>query len=306
MSCANPIPALDLGFKTNDKGEVVRNIKLLDMRHRYFGYGLEELKEKFGDSLLLLPCGKCYSCGIDYSRSWASRIILESKNYTDNCFITLTYNDSFMPSKLEKRPLQLFMKRLRKEVGSVRFFACGEVGEGKGIRKNGNPHYHVIIFGYSFPDKVELMRSKSGNMIYRSSLLESLWPFGISSIGELTPESAQYCAKYSIKRKLSGSDNGEFVLMSRRPGIGANGYDEDIWFTDKLYLNGKTYKTPRYFEKIAISKNSIGYIAAKSEREQRSKLIKSEKYKYSLDREEEALKKSNDIRLFNDCLKVRF
>lgn len=306
MSCAHPIPAIDNGYKTNAKGEVVRNIKLLDMKHKFFGYGLEELKTRFGDSLILLPCGHCYSCGIDYSRMWSSRILLEAQSHLHNCFITLTYSDRFVPEQLTKKPFQDFMKRLRKEVGTVRYFACGELGESKGIRKNGNPHYHAIIFGYDFPDKELLSKSKSGSMIYRSSLLEKLWPFGISSIGEVTPESSQYVAKYSLKRKTSGINSGEFVLMSRRPGIGFCGYNSDIWRTDKLYLSGKTYKIPRYFEKIAMENNDFMYDVAKSERIARGKLIKSEKYKYNLDREEDALKRANELRIYNDALKVRF
>lgn len=305
MACAHPIPAIDNGYKHNSDGVLVRNIKLLDMRHKYFGYGIEELKEHFGDSLILLPCGKCYSCALDYARSWSARIMLEAQSHLNNCFITLTYSDFYKPDKLSKSDVQKFIKRLRKEVGSIRYFLCGEYGEGKGVRDGNNPHYHAIIFGYDFPDKVPLQKSGSGMIIYRSPLLEKLWPFGLSSIGTVSPESAQYVAKYSLKRKMTGNDSGEFVLMSRRPGIGSCGYSSDIWDTDKLYINGKIYKPPRYFEKLAVQDNDFSYDVAKSMREIRGKSIKSEKYKYGLDREEDALKRANEVRLYNDCLKVR-
>lgn len=308
MSCAHPIPAIDLGYKINKNGETVRNIKLLDMNFKHIGYGLEELKAKYGESLILLPCGKCYSCGIDYSRMWASRILLEAQAHLCSCFITLTYSDTFCPDKLSKRDIQLFIKRLRKEVGSIRYFLCGEYGEKSSIDSltgHGRPHYHAIIFGYDFPDKEILSKSKSGNMIYRSPLLERLWPFGISSIGLLTPESAQYVAKYSLKKKTTGFDFGEFVLMSRRPGIGLNGYSEDIWRTDKIYVEGKTYKPPRYFEKVAQKLDHFTYDIAKSEREIRARNYKSRKYMYGLQREEDVLKYENDIRIYNDALKVR-
>lgn len=304
MSCCHPIPALDLGYRVNDSGQRVRNIKLLDMHHKHYGYGLEELKQQYGDQLLLLPCGHCYSCAVDYSRHWANRIMLEAGLHQANSFLTLTYSSSNLPGRLEKRPLQLFMKRLRKEVGKVRFFACGECGEGKGVRSF-NPHYHVIIFGYDFPDKEILMKSESGMFIYRSPLLERLWPYGISSIGTVSQESASYVAKYAVKRKMTGIDRGEFVLMSRRPGIAAGSYDPDIWDTDRIYANGISFKPPRYFEKIADKQEDFFYYMAKFNREKRSKDRVSTKYLYGLEREEYALIKENEQRIYNDCLKVR-
>lgn len=310
MSCVHPIPALDLGYRINDKGVRVRNIKLLDVKHKHIGFGLEELKERYGESLLLLPCGHCYSCVIEYSRTWASRIMLESTLHLQNCFITLTYSDSFVPSSLTKRPLQLFIKRLRKEFSdiTIRYFACGELGEGKGERQEGNPHYHIIVFGLDFNDKVLLKRSGSGQFIFRSPTLERLWPYGISSIGTLTPDSAQYVAKYSLKRKTSGKDSGEFVLMSRRPGIGAGAYTPDVWDTGRLYLSGQTYKVPRYFEKLAAQGSldeSFRMEMNKFNRCKRGKTYVSKKYLYNLDREEDALKLLNEQRILKDCMKVR-
>lgn len=302
MSCANPIPAVDLGFKVNKNGERVRNIKLLDMRFKNINFGLEELKEKYGDSLVLLPCGHCYLCAENYAKEWSTRIMLESQHHDCSSFITLTYSDVYCPDKLSKRDIQLFMKRFRKAVDvPIRYFLCGEYGD-----HTERPHYHAIIFGFDFPDKELLQKSKSGYMIYRSSLLEKLWPFGISSIGELTSESAQYVAKYSLKRKMTGQDKGEFVLMSRRPGIGALSYTKDFWFTDHIYLNGKTVKVPRYFNKLAEKYSHFEQVLAKQERIDRGKTYKSEKFAYSLEREEEALKRKNDFAIFNSCLKVRF
>lgn len=315
MACSHPIPALDLGYKINEDGKQVRDIKLLDMRHRYVGFGLEELKERFGDRLILLPCGHCYSCSVDYSRMWASRIMLEAKDHVHNCFITLTYSDWFVPKQPSKRDVQLFIKRLRKEVGvPIRYFCCGEVGEGKGERGY-NPHYHLIIFGYDFPDKKLLKRSHSGQMIYTSELLDKLWSIkdkqghlvnlGLSSIGTVSPESAQYVAKYSMKRHLTGNDCGEFVLMSRRPGIGANRYDEADMNTYKIYTNGKQFKIPRYFEKLADQKHDIFQLIGKERKLEMCKKFSSKKFQWNLAREEYALWKAEEDRIRNDVMKVR-
>lgn len=316
MSCVHPIPALDLGYKINGDGKRVRNIKLLDMKHKFYGFGLEELKERFKDDLVLLPCGHCYMCSIDYSRMWASRIMLEAKDHVHNCFLTLTFNDWCLPERPSKRHIQLFIKRLRKQVQvPIRYYACGEVGEGKGSRGY-NPHYHLIIFGYDFPDKVEFKRSESGLMIYRSEELDKLWSIkdkngnlfnlGYASIGDVTPESAQYVAKYSMKKHLTGEDCGEFTLMSRRPGIGAKHYDEIDWNTYKIYESGKQFKVPRFYEKMADQKKDVFQLIGKEKRMEIGKFIKSKKFQWNLTREEEALVKANNERIINDCLKRRY
>ena len=61
-------------------------------------------------------CGQCIGCRIDRSRSWALRCVHEASLWSRNCFITLTYNNKHVDSRmsLNKRDFQLFMKRLRK------------------------------------------------------------------------------------------------------------------------------------------------------------------------------------------------
>jgi len=63
-----------------------------------------------------VPCGRCIGCRLERSRQWAMRCVHESSLYDDNCFITLTYDDEFLPAggTLVKRHFQLFIKRLRK------------------------------------------------------------------------------------------------------------------------------------------------------------------------------------------------
>lgn len=301
MSCSKPLLALDCGYKTGKNGDTVRAIKFLDMKFKYRDKSFEDMKNLFGDRLITLPCGHCYMCSLDYSRMWASRIVLESREHKQNSFITLTYAEGICPDVPSKRDWQLFMKRLRKEVGwPIRFFACGEKGE-----KTGRSHMHAIIFGYDFPDKVPLKRSGSGLIIYRSPTLERLWPYGISSIGEVSPDSAQYVAKYSLKRKMTGVDSGEWVLMSRRPGIGANGFDPKDYDTDRLYLNGQKFKIPRYFDKLAERYFPFDLWLAKTNREELAKQYSLKKYGLNIAHEEVALKKLEEDKIFDDVCKVR-
>lgn len=42
---------------------------------------------------LLLPCGHCIGCRLEYSRQWAMRCTLEALQHECNYFITLTYDD---------------------------------------------------------------------------------------------------------------------------------------------------------------------------------------------------------------------
>lgn len=248
MSCYHPLYMIDCGLKENGKRKMIFASSISSNR----GLSADELHSRYGDRLVPVPCGHCIGCSLDRSKEWATRCVLESLSYDKNCFITLTYDEAHCPSRLRKRDLQLFLKRFRKSLPGVeiRYFGCGEYGS-----KGGRPHYHLIIFGYDFDDKV-LLSDDGISVLYRSDHLEKLWPFGISSVGELTFESCAYVARYSTK-KMSTSRGDEFLVMSRRPGLGSrwfDNHDQLIYLTDKIYSNfGSSHiaKVPRYFDKLA-------------------------------------------------------
>lgn len=222
-----------------------------------------------GGSPLRLPCGQCIECRLARSREWAVRCVHESKLHEFNCFITLTYSDDNLPDNhnLNYRDFQLFMKRLRKQFHNVpiRFYMCGEYGE-----TTGRPHYHACIFGIDFADKVPLKRTGSNNIIYRSAILDKLWPLGHASVGQLTFESAAYTSRYITKKLLGeaaktgytfvNSQTGEifqrvpeFTKMSLKPGIGRGFYDKyrsDIFPHDRVVSRGTVTKPPRYYARI--------------------------------------------------------
>lgn len=203
-----------------------------------------------------------------------------------------THEDAHAPAdSLEKRDVQLFLKRLRKDqnlrgLAKIKFYACGEYGE-----KLGRPHYHIAIFGEDFSDdRYEWRKANSGKMLYRSPRLEKLWTLGTCEIGNLEFESAQYVAGY-ITKKITGpmadthymrtTPTGqtvwiqpEFSLMSRggRTGKGlAAGwierYETDVYPHDYVVMNGKTLKPPRYYDQQLKKKDEIGAILIKLERE---------------------------------------
>lgn len=217
------------------------------------------------DRPLLVPCGRCWGCRIDKSKEWAVRCTHEAQMHDRNSFITLTYSDEMLPPDggLHVEHWQLFAKRLRKKIGSFRYFHCGEYGD-----LNDRPHYHAAIFGLDFSGDRTLLKNQNGNKLYRSKLLEDAWAMGHCSVGNLTFESAAYIARYTMK-KITGDQaeehyqridpdtgevfqvNPEYISMSRRPGIGKtwiDKYKDDVYPGDQVVINGKKYKPPRYYD----------------------------------------------------------
>ena len=193
-------------------------------------------------------CGKCTECINLHKVTWQHRLEDEKKCHKASCFITLTYAET--DGNLHPEDLTKFIKRLRKAVEpvKVRYYACGEYGS-KGKR----PHYHLVIFGYDFPDRIEYRRDKKGFLMCRSPLLEKLWTFGISSVLPANMTTFGYVTK--DMQKLLPVDDGRlppFIRMSTHPGIGANGWDRSL--TDgKLWHDGKSIPLPRYYKKLADS-----------------------------------------------------
>lgn len=192
----------------------------------------------------------------------------EAQLHADNAFLTLTYDDDHLPvnRSLHYKHFQAFMKRLRKSIAPkrVRFFMCGEYGE-----LNGRPHFHACLFGHNFADRVYYRTVPSGSKLYVSHTLAGLWPYGFSSIGDVTLESAGYVARYVLK-KLTGDGESkyynivdpstgeihvrekEFCHMSLRPGIGAgwlDRYTSDVYPSGEMVVRGKKVYPPRYYDK---------------------------------------------------------
>lgn len=214
-----------------------------------------------------LPCGQCLFCRIDYSRQWATRAVKEGSLYRDNCFVTLTYSPENLPpdGKLDYKAPSLFMGRLRQKFGSgIRSFGCAEYGE-----DFGRPHYHLILFNHDFHDKRPFKRSGDFTL-YRSPDLESLWPYGHSSVAEFNYETAAYVARYTVKKIKSKTSIPEYervdprtgevteipprsCAVSRRPGIGSDWVKKNSEFLlnhDYVVVNGAVLRPPKFFDNI--------------------------------------------------------
>lgn len=230
-----------------------------------------------------IPCGQCIGCRLDYSREWANRCLLEASYHESNYFATITYDDAHLPrsfscdpetgeviapcAALCKRDFQLFMKRLRKNTGQkIRFFAAGEYGT-----NSFRPHYHVLLFGLQLDDLTPYKKSPQGYPYFNSPTLDKCWTDdegnskGFIVVGRLTWETCAYTARY-IMKKQRGPEAAEayavlgltpeFSLMSRRPGIARQYYDDhpEIWQYDLINLStsqgGKMMPHPLYFRRL--------------------------------------------------------
>lgn len=232
---------------------------------------------------ILVPCGKCRGCCLDYSRRWADRMMLELETAGKAIFLTLTYNNNNVPwiyddcgvpiwQTLCKRDFQLFMKRLRKFFTDrkIRFFACGEYGENT-LR----PHYHAIIFGLDlsdFSDLEQIGKNRQGDHYFTSASLVNIWSKGYITIAKVSYETCAYVARYVSKKHSNDSLYLEnigvepiFCVMSRRPGIGKEYLDLHPDALDHDYINistptgGRKISMPKYYLKQLALTNPDKY-----------------------------------------------
>lgn len=250
MPCAHPLSAFQL-----EDGSIVFSEK--------HGHGSVRS--------LFLPCGRCAQCRLERSRQWAVRCVHESKCYADNAFVTLTYDDRHLPEDRGLRyvDFQKFMRRLRRFFSPtvIRFYMCGEYGAAVPPDTLGRPHYHALLFNCRFPDALYFKRVGEFSL-YTSKILSDLWPMGNHLIGDVSFESAAYCARYCLE-KINGPEAQshyeivhsvtgevtcrapEFSRMSLRPGIGApwlGRFMSDVYPRGEVVSRGRLAKSPRYYD----------------------------------------------------------
>lgn len=241
-----------------------------------------QLRKGHHDLPITIPCGQCRFCRLEHSRQWAIRASHEAKMYQSNSFITLTYSPEHLPKNgsLNYDHPVTFMKDLRNHLAyqgkpPIRSFGCAEYGS-KGQR----PHYHILIFNFDFPDK-KLWKTINGNRLYTSQLLSQLWPYGFTSIGDVTFESAAYVARY-VTKKLTGKRAHEYgdrlpersICVSRMPGLGRPWLDKfgtDVYPSDEVILRGKKMKPPKYYDKIYDQGLDTAPIITKVKKERKRK-----------------------------------
>lgn len=198
-------------------------------------------------------CGQCMPCRINKQRVWKHRIILESAQYKDNAFVSLTYDEDHLPhgGTLVPKDAQDWIKRLRfawseiqkkqkVEDAKIRYFLVGEYGD-----TSFRPHYHAALF--NFP------ACRYGQSTYGKNrrsccpfcdLVLNTWARGHVHSGEVNQSTAGYLAGY-VTKKMTRKDDvrlqgrvPEFARMSLKPGIGGDA----LWeVSDVLLSNNLEY-----------------------------------------------------------------
>ncbi len=184
----------------------------------------------------------------------------ESQMHSCNSFLTLTYDEAHLPEDkaIDVKHWQNFAKKLRRKYGPFRFYHIGEYGS-----TTFRPHYHAIIFGLDFAaNRRPWGKGKRGDRLYVSKKLDELWGLGAIQIGNVTPESTAYVARYltyKVKGDLigptyHGGRTPPYSTMSRRPGIGKTFYQK---FKSDIYPHGycimdKGLKqpAPKYYDNL--------------------------------------------------------
>lgn len=187
----------------------------------------------------VVGCGQCIPCRINKRREWVGRLSLEAGLYSDNAFVTLTYDDQHLPTTvgpplpgdtyrptLVSKHLQEFLKRFRKKVANeyqreIRFYAVGEYGD-----DTERPHFHLAVFNY--PSCLWGQTRPKENCCINCDMVRKTWGMGNVYLGTLEDTSMNYIAGYVLKKLTNKHDirlkgrYPEFSRMSLRPGIGAD------------------------------------------------------------------------------------
>lgn len=196
----------------------------------------------------------------------------EASGHEQNSYLTLTYDAEHVPADggLVVSHLQAFWRALRKRVSprKVRYYAVGEYGD-----INRRPHYHAIVFGHTFP-RDGYVRTGDAPLWRCDWLSKDVWKRGHVTVGNVNRESIAYVSRYAMKKVLGTTaqsederdarygrydpDSGlfwrvpsEFAVMSRRPGIGSDWFDEfrgDVFPSDEVVINGRVERPPRYYD----------------------------------------------------------
>lgn len=213
---------------------------------------------------VVIPCGKCIGCRLDYTLTWSLRLMQELSFYQDAIFATFTYENE--PDQLVYSDFQKFFKRLRKYVAreqnitvpDLKYYVCGEYGD-----RYGRPHFHAIIFGLWPSDGIVFNRNDQGDWMYVSPVLEKLWSHGFVKYGRVSFNSCSYVAGY-IRKKLYGEMANQLYVdvetgeLRRAPfafgskGIGKRWiekYWSDVTRLGYMRYLGKVAPLPRYYEK---------------------------------------------------------
>jgi len=217
---------------------------------------------------LEIPCGTCILCREEQARQTAVRIHHEAMTWESNSFVTLTYNDKNLPEhgSLRYRDLETFWKRLRKQIGKLRYYAVGEYGD-----RTLRPHYHACIFGHDFTHD-SIISNSQPHRLWVNLELTRCWGLGDVKVGALNFQTARYTASYVTKKLRSkqkyvriDQESGELVpveqpraFMSKNLGKAWwESYGHQLKDHDYVVINGTKQKPPKAYDRWLLEQGDI-------------------------------------------------
>lgn len=284
-------PKLILGVSTKFIVKSLREVQSLFVSYSAF--------KNYFDTYMdyqYIPCRKCNECKMQYAQEWSIRCAHEFQIRGSGAFITLTIDSAKASlfnteknlrhyckrcskgNRYIKYPIDYTLckgmildelKRIRENIYNkygykIRYFGVGEYGS-----ENDRPHYHILIFGFNFPDKKFIEYSDKGVPIFHSEYLQKLWKYGLATVQDVNHKACMYTAKYCMK-KLKYSDNisefeayygrePEFLFMSK-----GNCQSNRCKFIDDIIKNCKGMKSLRdlnnpYCKNCDKTRGGIGY-----------------------------------------------
>lgn len=212
-------------------------------------------------------CGKCAPCLAFTRNEKFIRLREHMKDYDYTTFITLTYSDENLVyainPTLSVRDVQLFMKRLRKNLNGlpISYYLIGEYGT-----RYKRPHYHLLLFGLS---KKAVMK-----------FVPRAWDLGHVHVGTVNDRSINYVCKYHVLRNRNVPEGSQkpFLLTSKEIGIR---YVEKMaqWHKERLQ-DGYFYQfydiklpLPRYYKEKIFSEQDKELICRSLEEKYKDKKV---------------------------------
>lgn len=231
---------------------------------------------------LQIPCGTCILCREEQARQQAVRIAHEATCHTANAFLTLTYAEAHLPkhNSLDYDHLVRFWKRLRKQIGPLRYYAVGEYGD-----RTHRPHYHACIFGHDFTED-SIIATESPHRLWINLELNRLWGMGDVRVGALNFETARYTASYVTKKLRSkqkyvrvDQETGELIALVQPRAFMSRNIGKDWWLKwgqrvadhDTVIINGTEQKPPKAYDRWLLEKDENRHTEIKNKRRELAK-----------------------------------
>lgn len=229
---------------------------------------------------LTIPCGTCILCRQEYARQTAIRITHEATQWETNSFLTLTYDDAPLYNSLDYSHLVKFWKRLRKQIGPLRYYAVGEYGG-----RTHRPHYHACLFGHDFTAGAIVVR-EGAMPLWTSPMLERIWGHGQVRVGKLCVATARYTASYLVKKLRrkqqyvrTDEETGELIPITQPRAFMSRNLGKEWWEQwhrgvadhDHVIIEGQPQKPPRAYDKWLKEKNEKRIEEIKEKRRKKAK-----------------------------------